>query len=364
MKTLQLLFITALFSVGPSWHAYSQATGNQAMPSTNQNWSDRNKDIGNNTLRESSNASFSNRAFGNNVTANSVGAVDDIVNVNPGAQPGNPPNQLNVGEPNNNSVVLEADVLINVKATSYVAIFAVNQEGRNVSATDSGMNARLETFMSGLTKIGIPTENVHVDFICLIPSYGIEVVNKKLSNNAHEVPTGFQMKKNIHVIFENHQDLDDIITSAAGAEIYDVVKVDYNIDNIKAAYDTLRVEATKIIANKRGIYHNMGLDTKVVNMNEGYSVSYPIERYDGYVAYYADNSEEQAVNDNPNLNIRRSNKVETIFYNKIAYNQFDMVLNANSVEPMVQFYYKLKVRYVVSPKPEKKPEDLTSDNAG
>lgn len=269
---------------------------------------------------------------------------------------------VNVVEPKQNSIVLEADVMINVQASSYVAIFAVTQDGKDVASTDSAMNSRLDIFNEGLKEVGISMDNVHVDFISLIPKYEVEfVINKKLSNNANEVNSGFRMKKNIHVIFDKHEYLDKIITSAAKAEIYDVVKVDYNVDNIKAAYDTLRVHAKKIIDMKREIYHNMGLETKVLNLSEGYDVSYPIQRYDGYTAYHTGNSYERAAQDNPNVQIREKEKVETIFYNKIPYNQFDMVLNADNVEPMVQFYYKLKVRYEVQPIPEKEEEEKVAE---
>ena len=266
---------------------------------------------------------------------------------------------LQVKEPQSSNVILEADVMINVKASSYVAIFAVTQEGKSVPSTDSIMNSRLNTFMTGLKALNIPEKNVHVDFISLLPTYGVEFKNKKLSNEANEVSTGFQMKKNIHVIFEKHQDLDGIITSAANAEIYDVVKVDYNVENIRSAYDTLRAEATRIIAEKRKIYKDMGLKTTVMNLSEGYDVSYPMERYDGYMAYYTGNAHQKAEALNPNVKIKDSDKVETIFYNKIPYNQFDMVINADSVEPMVQFYYKLKVRYSVAPQ----PIDLAAEHA-
>ena len=275
---------------------------------------------------------------------------------------GSDPVTISVTNMNNNSVVLEADVMINVRATSYTAIFSATETGPTLASTDSLMNVRLEEFIAGIQKEGVEREDIHVDFISMIPVYDVELVSRKFSNNADEVQSGFQMKKNIHVNFTDHRALDRIITHASQADIYDVVKVDYNVENSEAAYDTLRTEAARVIENKRLIYDRMGLETKVMSLAYGAGVSYPIERYDGYVAYHQAQSVGDAVKDNPNLNIRPKEKTETIFYNKIAYNQFDLVINADAGEPMVQFYYKLKVRYSVQVKPEVVEPQLLGDN--
>ena len=44
----------------------------------------------------------------------------------------------------------------------------------------------------------------------------------------------------------------------------------------------------------------------------------------------------------------------TVYYNSIPSNQFDMVLNPDNAEPVVQFYYTLKVRYEITPKETEK----------
>ena len=46
--------------------------------------------------------------------------------------------------------------------------------------------------------------------------------------------------------------------------------------------------------------------------------------------------------------VKYSDKNKTIYYNRIPYNQFDVVLNADFVEPRIQLYYTLKVRNTVT----------------
>ncbi|HEU4719156.1 MAG TPA: hypothetical protein VFU15_15035, partial [Bacteroidia bacterium] len=150
-------------------------------------------------------------------------------------------------------------------------------------------------------------------------------------------------------LFYDHKKLDHIITDAAQAEIYDLVKVDYNVDDIGAAYDTLRKVAVSVIDMKRETYTNMGFKTTILTMAEGYDSKYPDERYESYTAYLQDASATNVPQQNPNVQIRQADKEQTIFYNKVPYKQFDKVLNADIAEPGVQFFYKLRVKCRMEP---------------
>ncbi len=254
------------------------------------------------------------------------------------------PEKANAALPYDNTVIFDADVMINVKASSYTAIFSSTDFGGSVFAADSALSARLNTFLKGLKKDSILEENIHIDFISMLPVYEVLPENKVFSNIATEKPAGFKIKKNIHVLFYDHRKLDRIITSAAAAGIYDLVKVDYNVNNIEAAYDTLRKVAVNVIDMKRMTYQKMSFTTYIVSMAEGYDSKYPEERYESYTAYLQGMSMQNAQQQNPNLQVRPAEKEQTIFYNKVPYKQFDRVLNADLAEPGVQFYYKLRVK--------------------
>jgi hypothetical protein len=45
--------------------------------------------------------------------------------------------------------------------------------------------------------------------------------------------------------------------------------------------------------------------------------------------------------------IQTSEKNKTIFYDRIPYNQFDKVINADTEEPCIQLYYTLVVTYTM-----------------
>lgn len=251
--------------------------------------------------------------------------------------------QAQAALPYDNSVIFDADVMINIEASSYTAIFSVTDFGKTVISADSAMSARLKMFTEALVKDSIATGDIHIDFITMLPVYEVEPQNKVFSNIATEVPAGFKIKKNVHVLFFDHTKLDQIITHAAKASIYDLVKVDYNVNDIQAAYDTLRKIAVEVIDMKRNTYSMMGFETTIMAMAEGYDSKYPEERYESYTAYLQGNSYNNQAQ-NPNQTVQTVEKEQTVFYNKVPYKQFDRVLNADLAEPGVQFYYKLRVK--------------------
>lgn len=274
----------------------------------------------------------------------------------------------------NNQVELQADVMINIKATSYTAIFSVTQNGITPTETDSMMSIRLRLVEDGLLQIGINKEDIHIDVISFVPLYSLELEKKKFSNTANEVPIGLQMKKNIHILFYDHNQLSKIIALMADAEIYDIVKVDYNLADIQAAHNELRKAALEIIKTKKQMYHDVGLYLEVENMADGFGAAYPIERYSNYTAFHMGSSIEEVraakrrkkiankiyitgkrarvnVNitdiDDTRFIIKRSDKNKTIYYKRVAYNKFDLVINADFTEARIQIFYTLKVRHSV-----------------
>ncbi|MBN2681274.1 MAG: hypothetical protein JXR58_02090 [Bacteroidales bacterium] len=276
------------------------------------------------------------------------------------------------------STELSAEILMNIPASSYTVIFSATQNGATAIEADSLMNVRLKIVEQELLAIGIKKSDMHVDLISFVPTYSMVLEEKKFSKTANELPIGFQLKKNIHIIITNYDLLGLMTTIMAKSEIYDIVKVDYNLDNLKQHFQTIRNEAIDVIKLKQKDYEKMGLNITIENMYDGFNATYPLERYASYTAYYTGSSIEEikvakkrkqeaakntvvsGKNATVNINIfdiqeeddtefivKYSDKNKTIYYNKIPYNQFDMVLNADVAEPQIQIVYSLKARYRV-----------------
>jgi uncharacterized protein YggE len=265
--------------------------------------------------------------------------------------PYNPPRGVNLNSSSSSSgfTPIKADVMMNVQATSYVAVLSITQAGENVLQTDSLMDVRLNNVFNELSKAGIPIENTHVDFISMLPTYEFELHEKRYSKTMNEVPTGFEMKKNIHVRFAEHDRLNDLITAAAKAEIYDLVKIDYNVAEMNLIYEQLRKKSEEIIKQKTESYSRMGFTLEAQNYSSTQGSVYPMERYVKYLAANTGvpkNYAKKSTKDKP-VEYNYADKNTTIYYEKVPSSQFDVVLNADMVEPTVQFYYSMNVNYKI-----------------
>jgi uncharacterized protein YggE len=281
----------------------------------------------------------------------------------------NPPKGVNLTtQVNSGSLTpIKADVMMNVKASSYVAILSITQAGESIMETDSLMDIRLNNVFDELRVAGIPLDNTHVDFISMLPTYEFEMTEKRYSKTMNEVPTGFEMKKNIHVKFTDHDRVNDLISAAARAEIYDLVKIDYNVANMDQIYTDLRKKAEEIIQTKTESYKRMGFNLEAQNYGTTQGSVYPMERY---VKYTAANtgipkvySKKASKDKEKPIEYNYAEKNKTVYYERVPYGQFDVVLNADMVEPTVQFYYSMNVNYriVIEEVAKREKEDRELD---
>ena len=248
-----------------------------------------------------------------------------------------------------NTTVLQAEVLYNAKPTSYLAIFAVTQEGETIAQTDTFINQRLDIFRRALRQIGFTDNQIYVDFISLVPKYDMQMDKKRRSKTANEIPIGFQSKKNVHIQFTDSRVMDKIISAAATAEIFDLAKVEVDVPDVKRLHDEIRAEALKIIAAKAKMFETFNIKAIPYALGDNFETYYPTELYESYTASTTDFTQLQANQSykQNKLSVKYANKDRTVFYNRLPYDQFDMVINPEFVEPPIQIHYKLTVKYTI-----------------
>ena len=261
---------------------------------------------------------------------------------------------LNVYVSNGSATNLKADVMMNAKADSYVAILSITQTGETITETDSLMDLRLNIFFKGLAKVGIPIENTHVDFISLLPSYQFVETEKRYTKTLNEMPSGFEMKKNVHIRFVEHDRINDIISSAAKSEIYDLVKVDYNIADMESIYSEMSKKAEEVIKKKLDVYERLGFHLTAQNFGINRGSVYPMERYAFYSAFKSGTPKPSKTykpgERDKTVLVNYTEKDKTVYYEKVPYNQFDLVMNAETTEPTIQVYLSMSVNYTVMSK--------------
>ena len=246
--------------------------------------------------------------------------------------------------PTDNSMFVDADVLMNVKADEFVAVFGLAEEGATVEEANQKTDAKVKGFTDALKALHVRESDLFVDFITQPKIYGYEIEE----NIAREKLTGFELKKNVSVHYTDRDLLDKLVLAAAKAQIYDLIKVDYVVKDINAVQDKLMVEASAVVQQKVARYEKL-LGIKVEPPAQVYAerpaIYYPTQLYDSYTA-----AESESIARPANLQkytIQQARKGKTFFFNALDGNGFDKVINPVVIEPVVQFTLYLKVKYEV-----------------
>ena len=249
----------------------------------------------------------------------------------------------------NNMVELEATVLMNVTADEYVAMFHIEQKGKVLKDVQENMDKRIADFQKGLLELGIKEDEMIIDFLSLVPEYEYDIDKKLFSKTYNEVPVGFELKKNVHIRFKDNKILDKIIAKAAENEIYDLSKVEYFIKDTDVLYQKLRKKAFEIITKKEKIYDslNIKLSKSEKVADENFQTFFPFDRYRSYEAV-----SKGKTSFSKNSKVNDKNRSPSAFYEKLEYDKIECIINPTILEPAVQLFFTLKVRYTL-PKEEK-----------
>jgi uncharacterized protein YggE len=247
--------------------------------------------------------------------------------------------------PTSTSTLVDASVLINVKADEYVAVFGLSQIGETVAECGRKLDATVRELTDAIKPLGLAGDDVFVDFVAQNPVYGYETKGDK----AHETLVGFELKKNVAIHYVDRSLLDKLVAAAARLEIYDLIKVDYHVKDADRIHDRLMDEAAQIIKRKLARYETLlGLKLQGAPAQvyaERYAVHYPTQLYDSYTAY---ESEAMRGRFDTAKDVR---KTRTAYYNGLDASGFDHVVNPVLVEPAVQFTLYLKLKYEPAPPP-------------
>ena len=232
---------------------------------------------------------------------------------------------------------IEANVLMNLKADQYQAVFALAQEGPTLLEGNEKLAAQTREFIASLEGLGLKHADIFVDFISQNRVYDFTVAD----NVARENLSGFEVKKNVIVRYGDPALLEKMLAAAGKSAIFDLVKVDYIVSDLAAARAQLRDEAAKIVKQKETSYRRLfGLTMRPASVyQEKYNAFYPADMYKSYTAYESGNA------DNYNMRVVRNRKTSTFYYSPLDPAGFDAVINPAGVEPVVQITCYLKIRY-------------------
>ncbi|MEA3447290.1 MAG: SIMPL domain-containing protein [Bacteroidota bacterium] len=249
------------------------------------------------------------------------------------------------GQAADSVMTIRSSVLINVKPDAYKMILGLTQVGENMQEAHDKITRRIDNVTQGLTSLGISQDAIYIDFISQAPIFGIEVEKKLFSKNYVEVPAGFEVKKNLHLRFDDIENLEKIITMAAEQEIYDIINVEPVVFNRNQVYDSIRPVCADIINARREQMNTLGMNIKpMFNTLEEYTrCIYPIHQYKSYTSYL-DHTRQRLREDN--RLISASGNIN-LFYNGYNDAGFDKVINPEFTGPVVQFTMLMTMGYTL-----------------
>ncbi len=233
---------------------------------------------------------------------------------------------------------VEANVLMNVKADAYNAVFAVVQNGTTAAESNAKINTVIAAFSRDLAVLNVKPSDIFVDFITQNKVYDYTtagtVITEKLS--------GFETKKNVVVRYTDRELLEKILSAATKNSIFDLIEVEYVVNDIPAIQSRLADEAVKIVKRKEASYGNsFGIKMTGTNVaNEKYDTFYPADLYSNYQAYEAGRTSGDY-----NRTVIEQRKTRTFFYEPLDASNFDSVINQMGIEPMVQFTLYMRMQY-------------------
>ncbi|HEY0321004.1 MAG TPA: SIMPL domain-containing protein [Pyrinomonadaceae bacterium] len=241
----------------------------------------------------------------------------------------------------NGETVIEAYVLLNAQPDEFLAVFGASQVAPTVAESNQKVNELIGQFLSAAERLGIPRSDTFVDFITQNRVYNF---SSPVDGTIREQLSGFETKKTISVRYKDRSLLEKLLAAAAQASIFDLIKVDYIINDMSRIRSRLFEEAVRVVKQKEDTYvRTLGMAIRrTALLQETYDTKYPAELYQTYTAY-----ESGAVDANYESRTRviRERKSSTSYLEPLDRSVFDSIVNSMSIEPMVQCTLYMRVSY-------------------
>ena len=250
-----------------------------------------------------------------------------------------------------NVLTIDVKALQNVSATTYTAVFNLSQIGPSAEITNALMKKRIDSIKLRLNAKGITQDDIAIDVISFVPIYEVEVTKKLFSKTYTEVPKGFELQQNIHIQFTNTNQFESVLEACAKSEVYNLVKVDYFIEDIQTIYKNLQDQLLKLIEDKKVYYKVLGFDLNQYNIaiaDDKYCY-FPKDFYQSYQAYNSVSFDALK----KGKAITTAKKQTSYYYQPLTYESYDMVINPSILEPVVQIGMNIKLVFTPKPKEQK-----------
>ena len=235
---------------------------------------------------------------------------------------------------------LEATVLMNVKADEYVVSFGIQGDGQTSLLSEQSVDTKIDSLKQKLSSIGL--NETFTDFINQVPYYEYDQSGK----TATEKLKGYKTAKNLLIRYKDRNALRQITNLANASGIYDLIKIDFVVNDFSGIKAKMLAEAAKIIKNKEQTYSTLGVTLKPVGVvTEKFNTYSPDQLYQDYTAYESGSAQGYK-------RVVQKSKASTSFYSGFDGKDFDLTINQATLEPNVQAVMYLRVKYLPTVLPQ------------
>lgn len=247
---------------------------------------------------------------------------------------------------NDSILTITTNVLLHQVADQYVLTVGMNQEALTVLDCNTLINERISRLKKKLTSFGIEEEDVYVDFVTQTKIYDYEVEREQ----ATQIETGFEIKKNINLRFKNIDLIDVIIESCSEEKIYDIINLEYIVDDINEVYEKLMSEAMQIAENRKNTflqYSSKELAGEYRLVGDNFNSTFPKTQYKQYEAKESSTLSVYSKNYNEHYIRKEARKNKTFYYQGIPVSGFDKVIGHDSPDISVQHSLTITVQFEI-----------------
>jgi uncharacterized protein YggE len=246
----------------------------------------------------------------------------------------------------NGEQTIEAYILFNATPDEFVAVFGAAQEAPTAVESNQKVNTQIEKFLSAAEKLGITRGNTFVDFITQNRVYNFSAPSE---GAIRESLAGFETKKTVAVRYKDRPMLEKLLGAAAQAAIFDLIKVDYVINDMGKIRNRLFEEGTRLVKQKEENYvRSLGMTMRrQALVQETYETFYPGELYQTYSAFES-GAVDPYYGTGQGSRVIRERKSSTSYLEPLDRSAFDAVINPVGIEPLVQCTLYLRVSYTLA----------------
>lgn len=241
------------------------------------------------------------------------------------------------------AIIISSSILMNVPPEKYSITFGAGQVAPTPLQAGKMINERIDKFREKLKRMNVTENDMYVDFVSQNKVYDYELNG----NKAIEKESGFEIKKTITIVFTREAMIEAMTEAAAEQQIFDVIKVEFFLDDHTPFYKQLFAEAIKQIKDRKDMYvlsTGMELLAKTSLYSDNLTVIFPSTQYKQYTAYESGDVES---NYNSGLVKKALRKSSTAYYQGISQNNFDKVLNNNKPGIPIQMALGVSLKFYV-----------------